>query len=410
MAHHERGHWRPGVEHHGRSRAERTECDYDAYLPDPLHGRPLTLTGPLAADLADAERAVTELNIQPANLDDLESLARVLLRADAVASSRMEGIATDAGRLYSAESDQLKGRIARRDMNAIEILGNINAMRHALDEIAPKPRVELEDLLEIHRQLMRETRLADIAGQIRTKQNWIGTNPWHPCNAEFIPPPPQALSGLLADLVEYINDDNHPALAHAALAHAQFETLHPFADGNGRVGRVLIHLILRRRGLAPRYVPPISLALAANASLYVEGLTATRYLGAPDSQAATAGIARWLETFTGATLRATIEAGAFALELQELDTQWRRQVSPRKNSAADLLIARLPQYPILTARTAALITGRTDPAAHQAINQLAAAGVLRPITTAARYRAYEAPLLLDALADFEERLNNSPAR
>ncbi len=237
MARYETHRWRPGPDHEGRSRSEREVCDYEAYLPDSLMGRPLVLDGLLAADLADAERAISSLNTEPANLDDLESLARVLLRADAVASSRMEGIATTPRRLYAAEIDQLEGHPAHADMDAIEILGNIDAMRHALEVIAPKPRIELEDLLELHRHLVQHTRLASIAGQIRTKQNWIGTSAYHPCRAEFIPPPPAALPELLADLVDYINCDSHPALVQAGIAHAQFETLHPFRDGNGRVGR-----------------------------------------------------------------------------------------------------------------------------------------------------------------------------
>ena len=102
---------------------------------------------------------------------------------------------------------------------------------------------------------MERSPTVDLSGVVRTTQNWIGGSSYNPCSASFVPPPPEHVEGLLDDLLVYINSDDHPALVQAAIAHAQFETIHPFADGNGRTGRALIHVILRRRGLAPRFVP-----------------------------------------------------------------------------------------------------------------------------------------------------------
>ena len=235
-------------------------------------GRPLLLESRLAADLADAEHAIIELNAATPNLLDLEALARVLLRSEAVASSRLEGIVTTPRRLLRFENDQLEGTVAHRDVDAAEIMGNVAAMQHALSGIALKETFGLDDLIDLHTSLLAGTRLSDIAGEIRTKQNWIGGSDFHPCSAAFIPPPPEELAALLDDLVDYINGDEHSPLLQAGLAHAQFEALHPFADGNGRVCRVLIHLVLHRLGLAPRYVPPISLALASKSEAYFAGL------------------------------------------------------------------------------------------------------------------------------------------
>jgi len=106
----------------------------------------------------------------------------------------------------------------------------------------------------------------DISGQVRTTQNWIGGNDFNPCQAAFVPPPPEYLAGLLEDLCLFINRDDLPGTVQAGIVHAQFETIHPFADGNGRTGRALIHVVLKRRGLARHLVPPISLALATRAS------------------------------------------------------------------------------------------------------------------------------------------------
>jgi len=118
-----------------------------------------------------------------------------------------------------------------------------------------------------------------------------------PCSAAFVPPPPELVPGLIEDLCVICNDDSLPAVAQAALAHAQFETIHPFADGNGRTGRGLIHLVLRRRELATRVLPPISLILATWAKDYIDGLTATRYSGPASGEAAHAGLNRWIGTF-----------------------------------------------------------------------------------------------------------------
>src|SRR5665811_1420877 len=129
-----------------------------------------------------------------------------------------------------------------------------------------------------------------MGGRFRSEQNWIGGSAFNPCSAEYVPPPHELVPDLVADLCEFCNDDSLPAVAQAAIAHAQFETIHPFVDGNGRMGRALLHLVLRRRGLAPRILPPISLILATWSRDYIGGLTGARYDGSPDSPKAHAGI------------------------------------------------------------------------------------------------------------------------
>src|SRR5438094_3590381 len=170
----------------------------------------------------------------------------------------------------------------------------------AVNDAATKKHFRVSHIIAIHSRLIAHSDNKRIAGAIRADQNWIGGNDHNPCGADFVPPPPDAVSDLLADLCDAIHDDRLPPLVQAALVHAQFETIHPFADGNGRTGRALIHVVLRRRGLAPRYVPPISLVLATRARDYVAGLTAFRYLGSPESPQAQAGIQAWLPSFAAA--------------------------------------------------------------------------------------------------------------
>lgn len=250
----------------------------------------------------------------------------------------------------------------------------------------------------------------EIGGVIRTVQNWIGGSSYNPCSAAFVPPPPEVIDGLLDDLLGYINGDDHPALVQAAVAHAQFETIHPFADGNGRIGRALIHMILRRRGLAPRFVPPISLVLATWPTDYIAGLTAYRHIGAPDGPGRSAGAGMWLSTFATAANRSCTDAAAYAAKIDDLDTRWREQLGRvRANSAVELLLDVLPGVPVITVESAARLIGRSEMRTGNAINRLGASGVLRQRNVGRqRYRVFEAADVVDLFTGIE-RASASPA-
>ena len=142
-------------------------------------------------------------------------------------------------------------------MTAREILGNIDAMTWAVDTIEQGSAITLQTLLETHRRLLVGSRVEEYGGRVRDVQSWIGGSGYNPCSASFVPPPPELVGDLLEDLVGFCNSDSLPALAQAAVAHAQFETIHPFADGNGRTGRALVHMVLRRRGLGLRILQPV---------------------------------------------------------------------------------------------------------------------------------------------------------
>ena len=228
--------------------------------------------------MAEAETAIARLNGQASALADTEALARLLLRAESVASSRIEGLEIGARRLLRAEAARKQGE-PTRDVTAAEVLGNIDAMSAAISEIEPGGQITVDTLLGFHRRLLETTWQSRYAGQLRERQNWIGGSEYNPCSAVFVPPPHELIPELVEDLCAFCNTESLPAVAQAAIAHAQFETIHPFADGNGRTGRALIQLVLRRRGLATRVLPPISLVLATWAKDYVDGLTANRYRG-----------------------------------------------------------------------------------------------------------------------------------
>jgi Fic family protein len=386
------------------SRRGRLPCGYEAYVPDPLVGRLIMLDGDIAADVADAQAALTSLNAQATALADTEGLARLLLRAESVASSRIEGLEVGARKLLRTEAARQLGE-RTVDLTAAEVLGNINAMNAAVREVGLGDPITRDTLLGFHQRLMANSRLAAHAGRLREQQNWIGGSDYNPCAAVFVPPPPELVPDLLDDLCEFCTDDSLPAVAQAALAHAQFETIHPFADGNGRTGRGLIHLVLRRRGLATRVLPPVSLILATWASDYVNGLTATRHQGPPTSEAARVGLNQWIGTFAGACVRAAGDAASFETRIEQIEGQWRTQVGRiRSGSATDLLLRALPGAPILSASAAAELTGRSFPQANEAIGRLVSAGILTQITVGKRNRAFEAKDIINAFTDLERQL------
>ena len=385
-------------------RRERHPCDYQVYFPDTLAGRSIMLDGEVAADVADAESAIARLNARARALVDTEALARLLLRAESVASSRIEGLEVGARRLLRADAAREFGE-APTDVTAVEVLGNIDAMTFGTHAIGEGDPITLDVLLEVHRRLLAATHLSEHAGKVRTIQNWIGSSSYSPRGADYVPPPPDRVEPLLEDLCAFCNDDQLPAVAQAAIAHAQFETIHPFVDGNGRVGRALIHLVLRRRGLAPRALPPISLVLATQADDYIKGLAATRYEASPDGKAAHDGLNLWIGRFASAAQRSVSDATTFEGRVDELEESWRERLGTvRRGSATDILLQKLTALPILTVNSAAALIGRSFLATNQAIDRLLNENILTSIRAGRRNRAFEAPELISAFTDFERGL------
>jgi Fic family protein len=399
-----RRHW--VSDHSAPSRRDNRSCEYEAYVPDLLAGRVFRLDAEVIADIVDAEVAIARLNTDAVSLVDTESLARILLRAESVASSRIEGLEVGPRRLLRAEAARQLGDDPS-DVTAVEVLGNIEAMSFAIDQVRAGNAITTELLLEVHRRLLAGTRLEEHGGTFRDQQNWIGGSSYNPCGAVFVPPPHERVHHLIDDLVDFCNQDSLPAVAQAAIAHAQFETIHPFIDGNGRTGRALIHFVLRRRGVAPRVVPPVSLILATRAQDYVDGLSATRYRGAATSKAAIEGINLWVGRFAGACQRAVADAWTFEERTHEIEAEWRKRLGRvRARSTVDLLLRRLVGAPVLTVTSAANLTGTSFVHTNEAVARLVDAGILKQITIGRRNRAFEAPDIIAAFTDLERQLGS----
>ncbi|MGH9260578.1 MAG: Fic family protein, partial [Acidimicrobiales bacterium] len=327
------------------------------------------------------------------------------LRAESVASSMIEGLAVTPRRLVSAEVALAQGGDAG-DQVAVEVLGNIAAMQSAVELAATADPFGVADLLAIHGTLMDRSPTPQVGGQVRSEQNWIGGSSYNPCSAAFVPPPPDHVGGLLDDLLAYVSGDDHSPLVQAALAHAQFETIHPFADGNGRTGRALVHVVLRRRGLAPAFVPPVSLVLATWSDTYIGALTSFRHLAAPDSPERSAAAAEWLRVFATATIRACLDADRYADQIDTMTARWRERLGRvRANSSVDLLLNVLPGAPVVSVESAASLIGRSKARTTDAVNALADAGILRQRNVGRqRYRVFEASDVLDLFTGLERAL------
>jgi Fic family protein len=376
----------------------RRPCQYRVFVPAPLVGYGPALEANLAGIVSDAESRIHALNraAEPA----LAPLARLLLRTESIASSKVEGMQVDARSLARAEIRHDAG--ARVGREALEVLGNVDAMQLAVEEASAPSDLRIEHIVNVHRALLEATN-PRIAGAIREDQNWIGGNDYNPCDADFVPPPAEKIRALLEDLVVFCNSEELPPLVQAAIAHAQFETIHPFGDGNGRTGRALTQIVLRRRGLAPAYVPPISIVLAAERDRYIDGLAAFRE-GRVD---------KWMEMFAVSAARAADLASAYLIEVSALQERWRDNLrdyaSPRADAAAWAVIDVLPAHPVITGAIGVAATGRSRPAVDQAIRQLADAGVLSPLSEAQRHRSWEASGLLDLLSGLENAKSWRPS-
>ena len=384
--------WAGGQPSLSGGRLARQGFVYYAFDGWPIRDLARSFSAELAQELTEAENEVRRLNDDPPRTQLLEAVARQLLRSEAVASSRIEGFELSHRKLAEAAFDP-----EDTSLNARAVLGNVRAMDEAIRFASEQLDLTVTEIRTIHRRLFEGTRDAAIGGVIRNSQNWIGgrDNPW---GARFIPVPEDQVTRLLDDLCRFAARDDLSAIAQAAVVHAQFETIHPFSDGNGRVGRSLIHLVLRRRGLAPYYVPPVSLILAANYEEYERGLTTFR-----EEQ-----VEEWCGIFARAVTIACRGAGELATRIEELKARWREQAgSPRADSAAAKLIDLLPVQPVLDMRTVQDALDVSDEAARLGIARLESAGILSEITKRKRGRAWGSVGLF-ALLDSFERLVATP--
>lgn len=334
--------------------------------------------------LALTDEASTEIARFDAELGaGLAPYAPILLRSESAASSRIENLTASAKAVVLAEL----GDTSRH--NAALIVANTRAMQAALT-LADNP--DGQAIIDMHAVLIGDTH-PDWIGRWRNTQVWIGGSAYGPHGALFVPPRHEHVDPAMGDLVSFMRRNDLPVLVQATIAHAQFETIHPFPDGNGRTGRALIHSLLRGKGLTRNIAVPVSAGLLANTSAYFDALTAYR----------SGDLITIVELVSQAAFRAVANGRTLARDLGEIREQWSTRITARRGAAAHALADLLIRQPIVDS---ALVQRDLDVAAtnaNAAIQHLQDVGVLSEISGQRRNRKWAASAVFVALDDFAER-------
>jgi len=372
--------WQPveGLLEVSRRSLRSTPSSFEAAVVPRIAGVRLDLPGDVAADLDEATRLLAAFDAGGAG--EIAPFASVLLRSESAASSQIENLTSSARALAEAEIGE--GNRA----NAGVILGNVRTMQAALDLAG---RLDEDAVLAMHRALMAQ-QSHHVPGRWRDQQVWVGGSARHPGDADYVPPVAAEVPGLMRDLVTFMDRDDLPPLAHAALAHAQFETIHPFTDGNGRTGRALLHSVLLHTGAIRRVTVPISAGLLAIRDDYFAALTAYRGGDIEPILRCVAEAAR-NGTHIGEQLVGT---------LRGVRAGWSEVVTARAGSASWAILDLLLRQPVVTARVVIRELGVSAPTAQGGLRRLVEDGVLLESTGHRRNRVYRAPAVLRALDDY----------
>lgn len=334
--------------------------------------------------VALAEEATVEIARFDVELGaEVAPFASVLLRSESASSSMIENLTSGAKAIALAELGSTE------KSNATQIVGNVAAMKAALDLA---DRLDHDAILAMHAALLGGHD-PGIVGRWRQEQVWIGGDSFGPHEANFVPPHHDHVPALMDDLVRFSRRTELPLLIQVAVAHAQFETVHPFPDGNGRTGRALIHAMLRGHGLTRHATVPVSAGLLTDTSAYFDTLTAYRE-GDP---------AAIVERISQASIAATANGRQLVAELRDIRAGWEGRIKVRRGADAWRLADALARQPVVDAATVAGELAIAPQNAQRAIAPLTEAGILTEFTGYKRNRMWQSREVLAALDDFAAR-------
>lgn len=357
---------------------------YEAHIPAFIADTTYRVSGPTAALADEVARQITLFDERYGR--HLQPFSALLLRSESVASSQIENLTASARSLGEAELG------VEEKQNATIVVRNVRAMEAAL---AASENLNPEAILGMHRALMQGTRDADVAGQWRREQVWIGTSVSSPVGASFVPPHHDRVPELIQDLMDFSSRTDMPAVIQAALAHAQFETIHPFTDGNGRTGRALMHAMLRHRGVTSKVTVPVSAGLLTNVHAYHESLTAYR-TGDPEAI---------VNLCSEASLLAIENGTRLVQDIQAVTDSWRDRIKARSDSAVWPVLDLLARQPVVNTQSLESL-GLDYPRLHRAMTALIDADVVIGVNKYKKGRFWRAPEILTALDNFAARAGN----
>jgi Fic family protein len=364
-----------------RSQRQRHRGPFRAAVPPSIAELDLDLPTQLRAAAEDASHEIARFDADLGS--EIAPFAAVLLRSESAASSQIENLTASARAIAEAEI----GVIGRR--NASQIVGNTRAMSAA---IAMADRLDTDSILAMHRALLEATE-PEIAGKWRHQQVWIGGTMLGPHDALFVPPHHSRVEAGIDDLITFIQRNDWPVLTQAAIAHAQFETIHPFPDGNGRTGRALLHAMLRNKKLTRNVTVPVSAGLLTDTRAYFDALTSYR-AGDP---------AAMVQQLADASFAAITNGRQLVTELREIRDSWNERISARRDSAAWRLADLLLRHPVVNAHVIAGELGIAANNVYRSIEPFEKAGVLLEFTDRQRNRAWRSTEILASLDAFAAR-------
>lgn len=362
--------------------AQRQAGKYEAAIPADIAELDVRLPPHV---LADAEEASHEIARFDAELGaEIAPFSAILLRSESAASSTIENLTASARAIAEAEALGVSSR-----HNAALVVSNTEAMKAA---VALADRIDAGAILEMHLALMQSSDPSR-AGRWRSEQVWIGGGAFGPRGADFIAPSHERVVPAIADLMQFIGRTDIPTLPQIGVAHAQFETIHPFTDGNGRTGRALIQAMLRHKRLSRQITVPVSAGLLTDTGTYFAALGSYRQ-GDP---------APIIERISAAAVLACANGRHLAGDLRAIRAGWEDQITARKDSAVHRVADLLIRHPVFNALLLQRELGITTGNARRYIDPLVDAGIVVEFTDRSRNRAWRAPEVLAALDAFAER-------
>lgn len=359
---------------------------YSAFVPAPLPPA-LEWTPRLIAVLSDADRLIGRLAGEGGRLPNPHVLMRPFVRREAVLSSKIEGTQATLGELLAAEAG---AAVERSPEDLLEVANYVSALEHGISLIKKLPLC-VRLIRELHKKLMEGVQGQNaVPGIFRTTQNWIGKPGSTLATAAFIPPPPGEVEPCLAAWEKFLHESDLPPLVTIALAHYQFEAIHPFLDGNGRVGRLLITLFLIERRILPTPLLYLSAFFEAARRDYYDGLRGVSQRGAWHE---------WLEYFLQGVARMSEDALNRATRINDLLAQWQRKLAGQSTNTPLRVLGLLAANPFVTITGAANQLKLAFTTAQRAIDRLEQNGIVQQVSDAKRDRVYCAQALLEILEE-----------
>lgn len=374
-----------------------SQGSYPAFRPDPLP--PAIDADDLISPLADATQALGRLHGIGPRVGSRAVLIEPFIRKEALESSQIEGTHATLSDVYAYEANQETLIAEDRRQGTQEVINYLHALTHGLDAITAGEPITVDLLCEMHDRLLSGVRGEETSpGDLRTEQNFIGSTPYIQ-DARYVPPPPNLVPELLENLVEYANGGNgvHPLL-RIGLVHYQFETIHPFLDGNGRLGRLLISLILQRDGLLPEPYLYLSSYFNAHRRSYVDHLLDVSQHGEWES---------WLRFFLRGVQTQADEAHQRANLLVDLREEYQQRYQSERSGNILELVMQLFENPYLDVNTAADWVDVQYSTANRLVGRLEDDGVLEELTGKDRNRFFRAKEVFDIINEPIEQLSGS---